>query len=195
MSNVNSFVSVQLTVPLIPATETVVLFPNRSADTTRANSLAGPDFAFADGSIQSGRPFRIRLSGSAVATASENLSFAVYLNKGGNTNLTTFTSDIKVVDTSTMATGAAGTLAFTASALCVWNSTSSTAGRFAFANEVGVKSISGTSATIPSGGAAIGNSGTAITCTVAQCQFYVTALTGTADTGSSAILDFSIEQV
>jgi|SRR6266850_873337 len=197
MSNVNSSQSIQLTVAPIPATETIALFPGRSADTTRANSMLGLDVDLAQNGRWDGRPFVVRLSGNVTATASENITFAVYLNNATtpNTNLTTFTNDIKVLNTSTMATGAAGTLAFTISGLFLWNSTSATAGRIAFYPEAGgLKSISGTSAVFAATDV-IGNSGTAITSSQSLVQFYVTALTGTADTGSVANLVLQFDQV
>ena len=198
MANANSISYVNnLSVTPLPTTEAIVLFPGHTADTTRANSLLSirPDLA-QQGSFD-GRPFRLTLQGNATASASENFTFAVYLNNATvpNTNLTTFTNDIKVINTTTMATGAAGTLAFSISAFCLWNSTSATAGRFAFYPEAGgLKSISGTSS-VSVATAVIGNSGTAITSTLPLVQFYVTALTGTADATSTCNLSLQIDQI
>lgn len=195
MANANSFAYTQLTVTPVPTTATIALFPGRSADTTRANSMLGLDVDLAQGGRWDGRPFRLVVAGNVTATASENITVAVNLNNSTNTNLTTFTSDIAIVTTSTMATGAAGTVAFYLSALCLWNSTSATAGRLAFYPEGGgLKSISGTSA-VSVATNVIGNSGTAITSTQSAVQFYVTTLTGTADTGSVASIDFHLDQI
>jgi len=200
MSNANSFASVNISVTPLPTTETIALFPGRSADTTRANSMLGLDNDLLQGGHFDGRPFRIVLAGQAVASASENLTFAVYLNNSTNTNLTTFTNDIKICTGTTIATGAAGTVAFYYSAVGIWNAkytptTAATTGRFAFYPEVvQFYSISGTSA-VSAVTPTIGNSGTAITTTAAACQFYVTTLTGTADTTSACSLDFHLDQI
>jgi hypothetical protein len=198
MGNANTFSQISgLSVTPLPTTETIILFPGQSAATTRATSLLGIRSDLAQQGTFDGRPFRLTLSGNATASASENFTFAVYLNNAtvANTNLTTFTNDIKVVNTTTMATGAAGTLAFSISAFCLWNSTSATAGRFAFYPEPGgLKSISGTSA-VSVATAVIGNSGTAITSTLPLVQFYVTALTGTADTTSTCNLTLQLDQI
>ena len=202
MSNANSFASVQVSVAPLPTTETIALFPGRSADTTRANSMLGLDNDLLQGGHFDGRPFRIVLAGQATASASENLTFAVYLNNATtpNTNLTTFTSDIKIITGTTIATGAAGTVAFYYSAIGIWNAkytptTAATTGRFAWFNDViQFYSISGTSA-VTAVAYTIGNSGTAITTTAAACQFYVTTLTGTADATSSCSLDFHLDQI
>lgn len=194
MSSVLAFTRAQLYVAPVPATETIALFPGRSADTTRANSMLGLDVDLAQFGRMDGAPFRIVVSGNVTASASENITIAAYLNNAStpNTNLTTFTSDVKVLNTGTMATGAAGTIAFYHSTLGIWNSTSATAGRFAFYPEAGgIKSISGTSAVFVAT-AVIGNSGTAITSTQALCQFFVTTLTGTADASSVANIDFRL---
>lgn len=198
MANANSVSYVNnLSVTPLPTAETIILFPGHTAETTRANSMLGVRSDLAQQGSFDGRPFRLTLQGNATASASENFTFAVYLNNAStpNTNLTTFTSDIKVINTGTMATGAAGTLAFSVSAFCIWNSTSATAGRFAFYPEAGgIKSISGTSA-VGVATAIIGNSGTAITSTFPLVQFYVTALTGTADTTSTCNLSLQIDQI
>lgn len=199
MSNVNTFNQAVIAAAPLPTTETIALFPGAvlAAATTRATSLLSLDPDLAQGGRWDGQPFRLTLSGRATATASENFTFAVYLNNATtpNTNLTTFTNDIKVINTSTIATGAAGTVAFSISTFCLWNSTSATAGRFAFYPEAGgLKSISGTSAVFVAT-AVIGNSGTAITSAQSLVQFYVTTLTGTADTGSVANLVLQMDQI
>jgi hypothetical protein len=199
MSNANSFASVQLSVAPVPSTETIALFPGRSADTTRANSLLSLDPDLVQQGRWDGRPFRVVVAGNVQASASENITIAVYANVAStaNTNLTTFTNDIKVITGTTMATGAAGSLAFYASTICMWNSTSSTAGRLAFFPEPGgLQSISGTSAVWNSTSTAvIGNSGTAISIAQTRVQFYVTTLTGTADATSTASIDFHLDQI
>lgn len=195
MANANTSFQLPLYVTPISATETILLPPTHLTDTTRANALVSLEFDQAQGGVFDGRPFRVSLYGRATASASENLTFAVYLNNAttANTNLTTFTNDIKILNTSTMATGAAGTIAFSLSTYCIWNSTSATAGRFAFYPEAGgIKSISGTSA-VAVATAVIGNSGTAITSTLPLVQFYATALTGTADATSVANVTLAIE--
>lgn len=195
MANANTSFQLPLTVTPIPASETIILPINHAADTTRANALVGLELDLTQGGAFDGRPFRVNLYGRATASASENFTFAVYLNNATtpNTNLTTFTNDIKIINTSTMATGAAGTIAFSLSSFCIWNSTSSTSGRFAFYPEAGgIKSISGTSA-VSVATAVIGNSGTAITSALAALQFYATALTGTADTTSTCNVTLAIE--
>lgn len=197
MPNVNSFVSVKLTQSPIPATETILLFPGRSQDTTRANSMLSLDADLAQGGRWDGVPFRIVISGNAQVSASENITVAAYLNNAAtpNTNLTTLTSDIKVCNTGTMASGATGSLAFYASAICIWNSTSATAGRIAFFPDVvSFKSISGTSA-VSAVTPTIGNSGTALTSTQSLVQFYVTGLTGTADTTSTLNVYAQLDQI
>lgn len=206
MSNVNSFASVNISVTPLPTTETIALFPGRAQDgvgtPTRANSMLGLDNDLLQGGRFDGRPFRIVLAGQAVASASENFTFAVYLNNAttANTNLTTFTNDIKICTGTTIATGAAGTVAFYYSVIGIWNAkytptAAATTGRFAFVPEmVQFYSISGTSA-VSAVTPTIGNSGTAITTTAAACQFYVTTLTGTADTTSAASLDFHLDSI
>lgn len=198
MANANTFNQVVLTQGALPTAETIILFPGiATTSLVRAGSMLGLDPDLAQGGRWDGVPFRLTLSGRATASASENFTFAVYLNNAttANTNLTTFTNDIKVINTSTMATGAAGTIAFSISTFCIWNSTSATAGRLAFYPEAGgLKSISGTSA-VSVATAVIGNSGTAITSTQSLAQFYVTALTGTADTTSSANLVLQMDQI
>lgn len=196
MSNVNSFASVQLAVTPLPTTATIALFPSRSADTTRANSMLALDPDLVQGGRWDGRPFRVTLSGSATASASENFTFAVYLNNAStpNTNLTTFTNDQKIIDTTTIATGAAGTVAFSLSTFCIWNSTSATNGRFSWYPEPGgIVSISGTTRVAVA--TAVVGAATSLTSTLAAMQFYVTTLTGTADTTSACSLDFHIDQV
>ena len=197
MSSVLAFTRAQLYVTPVPATETIALFPGRSADTTRANSMLGLDVDLTQFGRNDGQPFRIVVSGNVYCSASENITVAAYLNNAStpNTDLVTFTNDIKVLNTSTMASGAAGYIAFYHSTLGIWNSTSATAGRFAFYPEAGgIKSISGTSAVFVAT-AVIGNSGTAITSTQALCQFFVTTLTGTADATSAARLDFRLNEI
>lgn len=198
MANTNSFSGFyNMAQSPIPATETIVLAPGHTADTTRANSLVGLDPDLAQGGIWDGNPFRLSIAGRATVSASENITVAVYLNNTTNTNLTTFTSDIKVLNTSTMASGAAGVLSFYMSAIFVWQATSATAGRIAGIQEAtGFKSISGTSAVFNSGAGTIVNSGTAISSTQSAVQFYVTGLTGTADSTSTlTIVAFTLDRV
>jgi hypothetical protein len=177
--------------------ETIVLPAQHQADTTRANALIALPGDLAQGGTWDGQPFRLVVTGRVVSTASENVTVAAYLSNAStpNTNLTTFTSDIKVLNTSTMATGGATGLAFYISMLGMWNSTSATNGRFAFYPEAGgLKSISGTSAVFVATDV-IGNSGTAITTTQAAATFYVTGLFGTGGAGSSLTVNYYIDRV
>lgn len=198
MSNLNSVYGMfgALQSPGLAA-ETIVLPATRQADTTRANALIGLPGDLAQGGTWDGVPFRLGVTGRVVSTASENVTVAAYLNNAAtaNTNLTTFTNDIKVLNTSTMATGGATGLAFYISMIGMWNSTSATNGRFAFYPEAGgLKSISGTSAVFVATDI-IGNSGTAITSTQAALQFYVTGLFGTGGAGSSLTVSYFIDRV
>lgn len=177
--------------------ETIILPATHQADTVRANALIGLDVDLAQGGQWDGVPFRLTVQGRVVSANSENVTVAAYLNNAStpNTNLTTFTNDIKVLNTSTMATGGATGLAFTISMFGLWNSTSATNGRFAFFPEAGgLKSISGTSAVFVATDV-IGNSGTAITSTQAALQFYVTGLFGTGGAGSSLTVNYYIDKI
>lgn len=179
------------------AAETVILPAQHQADTVRANALIGLDQDLAQGGIWDGVPFRLTVNGRVVSANSENVTIAAYLNNATtpNTNLTTFTNDIKVLNTSTMATGGATGLAFSISMFGMWNSTSATNGRFAFFPEAGgLKSISGTSAVFVATDV-IGNSGTAITSTQSALQFYVTGLFGTGGAGSSVTINYYIDKL
>lgn len=197
MSNANSFGSLQLTAAPVPSTEAIALPASHSADTVRSAGLIGPDFDLSTGGQWDGKPFRLSVSGRVSVSASENITVAVYLNKGGNTNLTTLTNDVKVINTSTMASGAAGNIAFFYTAIGIWKSDSATTGHAMFYPEPGglFVNVAGTGAALGAATAVILSSGTAIACTQAQCNFYVTTLTGTADATSVANIDFRIDQI
>jgi hypothetical protein len=120
----------------------------------------------------------------------------MYLDANVNTDLTTFTSDVAVLSTSTMATGGATGLAFTISAFGLWTSTSAAgAGRAAFYPEAGgLKLISGTSTVFAATDVIL--SATANVTTLANLRFFVTGLFGTGGAGSSLTINsFQIDQI
>lgn len=191
MANSNTFAALYNLAQTVPVTETVILAANHTTDTTRANSIVAPpvNAKFVDGFL-----FRVRVSGKVTDTQSQNITVKVYLNKGGNTNLTTFTNDIAIITTGTMATGGAGSLAFSHSSTCIWDSASA---RFAFYPDPGgLKSISGTSAVFVAT-AVIGNSGTAISSldTADDLQFFATGLAGTGATASLVLTELALDQI
>lgn len=186
----------------ISTTSTIVLSPAAQAAsaTTRATSLVGLDPDLLQGGQYDGRPFRVRMSGVAYGSASENITATLYLNNSTNTDLVTFSSDISVLATGTMATGGAAWVSWSLSAQCLWNSTGTaltgnTTGRLTFYPEAGGNiSIPGTSS-VKVATAVIGNSGTAIVTTLANLQFFLVALTGTADATSLIKCRVQIEDI
>jgi hypothetical protein len=203
-SNANAVTRVSFTKSPILATETILLTPQAvtAGATTRASSLVGLPGDLLQGGVWDGVPFRVSIYGKAFASASENLTFACYLNTaaGGNTNLTTFTNDLKIITTSTMASGGAAWIGFYDSSICMWISTGATAtgnttGSFVFFPDPGgLKAIPTTSAVLQAT-AVIGNSGTPVVSTLANLQLYCTALTGTADSTSIVNLNLQIESL
>lgn len=184
-----------------PTTTTIVLAPTVPTTTTlRAGSMLGPDADLLYGGIYDGNPFRLRLSGRAYGSASENLTVACFLNNSTNTDLTTTSGDVSILTTSTMATGGAAWVDFSLSAFCMWQATGTTAtnqttGRFTFYPEAGgIISIPGTSS-VKVATAVIGNSGTALTSTLAALQFFIVGLTGTADASSLLKATLQIEDI
>lgn len=187
----------------IPATETLVLTPwaVTAAATTRATSLLGVSADLLQGGQYDGVVFKLTMAGRVFASASENITVAAYIDDNVNTNLTTFSGgDVKVLNTGTMATGGAAWISFYQTALCMWHATSTTVGgattgAFIFAPEPGgFKGIPTTSAVLAAT-AVVGNSGTPLATTLANMKFYITSLTGTADSTSVLYASLQIETI
>ncbi len=202
-SNANSAIRYNYYQSPIPATETLVLSPwaVTAGATTRATSLMGVSPDILQGGQYDGVVFKLTMAGRIFASASENITLAAYLDGNVNTNLTTFSGgDIKILNTSTMATGGASWSSFYQTALCMWHSTGTTAtgnttGAFIFAPEPGgFKGIASTSAVIAAT-CVVGNSGTPVVSTLANLKFFLTTLTGTADATSQIYASLQIETV
>lgn len=147
--------------------------------------------------IFDGKPFRIRIAGKVTAGASLNTTVQVYWNSAANTNLTTFTGDISVLTTGTMASGAAASLSFYHTSLVLWDSVSQQIAAFSEAG--GLKNIPTTPAVLTAAGAAVISATnpvkTAVTA-VTSLNFFSTVTFGTANASNTCTLtEFAIDQI
>jgi hypothetical protein len=171
---------------------TASAFPTVAGGAVRATVGIPADIS---GGIFDGVPFRVRAIFKAVPGTSGNGTFAVYWNKGDQTDLTTFTNDKVFLTSGAVALGTQAASTFVLSAMLIWDSA---AQRLAGVNETSFHTIA-TPAALFSGAFAVtatNNPVATSVASVAAIQFFATALFGTGNASNAATLtELSIEQV
>lgn len=99
MANNNTFGSL-FNVPTFVNPVSESAFPAVSGGALRAFVNVRPDLALG---LLDGHPFQVRAVARVTGGTTTNFTLAVYANMGGNTNLTTFTNDIKIMTTGAVA--------------------------------------------------------------------------------------------
>lgn len=93
-------------------------FGPSAASTVRATLNVRQDLA---SGFFDGHPFKVRAVAQAIGTGAGNWTFNIYWNKGVNTNLTTFTSDVLLIGTGAIAVASKPATAFL-EAYVMWDS-------------------------------------------------------------------------
>ena len=165
--------------------------------TVRAIAAPPPDIA---GGELDGRPFRLRVGVSWVATGASNLTINSYWNCGANTNLLTFTSDVLVIGSGSLAVASLNGSAFL-EAILLWDSGSKQLCGF-WEESAGVANLP-TPAIIKASAAMTAANPIAISTTASQAsvatmaglQFFTTITVGTtANVTSVKLLEMCIER-
>lgn len=172
------------TTPTVRAT--VQLNPATSWDPTSAAQTQ-----LANATLFDGRPFKVRAAVKATGGGAGNVTLNVYANLGGNTNLTTFTNDVKVLSTGAIATAGAAITAYV-EGIFIWDSTSR---QLAGVQGLCINNI-GTPAVLNSGAFTVTSTNPVKTSLAlsGNIQFYATALFGTSNAGNTVTLtELSIE--
>lgn len=165
------------------------------AGTTRA-FVAPPVSPAGAFDLFDGRPLGVFADLVLTAGASENITVKLYLNAGGNTNLTTFTNDVNFYSTSTVATGAAITAPLSIDVRLYWDSVGQAISGYL------VNLYKGINATTAISGPTILNSGTAVSTSITTEQLaygvgiFCTVLFGTSNASNAAVLkELSLYQI
>ena len=162
-------------------------------------AVVGPPPDISGGELD-GRPFKLRVGVSWVATGGSNLTVNAYWNCGANTNLLTFTSDVLVIGSGALAVASANGSMFMEAAL-LWGSGEKQL--VGFWNEIpGIANLP-TPAGIKATGALTAASPIAISTTASQAaiatmaglQFFVTVTVATiASVTSVKLTELAIER-
>jgi hypothetical protein len=175
----------------VSATETAVAAV--AGGTTRALFGLTSDV---NGGFFDGRPFKIRVVASAVATGTSNLTVNLYWNSAANTNLTTFTGDILVIGSGAQALASKSGSIFMEATL-MWDSTLQALG--AFWNEAaGLANIVTTPAIIKTSAAVTATNPVTSTgvATPNLLQFFVTMTCSTAaNVTSTKLVEAAIDRI
>jgi hypothetical protein len=146
-------------------------------------------------SIIDGHPFKVKGCFKATAGASLNTTFKLYWNVGANTNLTTFTNDVLLVSSGTLASGGAASLSSYLEAVCLWDSTSQ---QLMAVQGLAINNIPTTPTVLNSGAYTITATNPIKTAQTLSnnLQFFASALIGTSNAANVATLvELSLELV
>lgn len=145
------------------------------------------------GSIFDGRPFKMRIVAKGKASGAGNFAVNTYWNSGSNTNLTTFTSDVLVIDSGNQALASKAGYVFM-EAVLMWDSDLKNLTGFWY-ESAGVADIVTTPAIIKTTSAVTGTSPVTTAATsIGGLEFFVTTSISANGTAAS-ILDFSLDRI
>lgn len=132
-----------------------------------------------------GVPFLVTAHFKVTAASSGNITCKLYWNSGSNTNLTTFTNDVLLISSGTVATGGVD-VGVSLTAKCLWDSGS----QQLMATQVSGLTNIGTPAVLNSGAETITSTNPVATglATVDKLQFFATALFGTSHSTNAVTL-------
>lgn len=143
-------------------------------------------------SVVDGHPFKVKASFKATGGGVLTFDGKLYWNCGSNTNLTTFSSDVKIADSGALAM-AASTNSIYLEAICLWDSGS---GRLMAVQGLCMNNIAA-NAILNSGAFTLFNTTTPVATAQAtsdDLQFFATGLFGTTNAANSVVLvELSIE--
>lgn len=145
------------------------------------------------GGLFDGRPFKVRVVSSCVATGAGNFTVNLYWNVGTNTNLTTFTSDVLVIGSGAIAAASKPCTSFM-EATVIWDSALQQLAGF-WNEAAGLNNLITTPAVVKTSAAIVANTTLASGLTnVSQIQFFVTH-TCSANITSSKLVELAIDAI
>jgi len=200
MSNANTFAALYNLPANSTATETAAQSAVGVFGVLGASTAAAPLRAIlaprsdVSGGLLDGHPFKLRVVAQGVASGAGNFTVNVYLNAGGNTNLTTFTNDVLVIGSGAQALASKSGVVLM-EAILMWDSTLQQLAGF-WNEAAGVSNIPTTPAIIKTSAAVTATDPIASTgvATVDKLQFFVTSSIS-ANGSSAKILEFALDQI